>query len=88
MVAERVITDRLGPGTRIVSITMTEAADTAGEPLLALRVVYDSNGSQLDAKRTAGLIRHIRAHLHDEIAEDRFPLLSLISRADADAEAA
>lgn len=81
-----VVEDRLGEGTRIRSVSVSEDKDEQGDGILLVRVVYD--GGRLDPKRLAGLIRHIRSKLHGKASEDRFPLLSFVSQADAEAEAA
>jgi hypothetical protein len=87
-VAGDVIARELGDGTRIVSITVREDDDPLGGQILSFRVVYDSGDAKLDPKAVAGMVRHLRSRLHDEIAEERFPLLSFVSHREAQAEAA
>ncbi|MBP7001427.1 hypothetical protein [Amaricoccus sp.] len=74
-------------GVDIVSVTMEETEDEAGDGILAFRIVFDSRTDKLDPKRVAGLIRHLRSRLHD-VAEERFPVVAFVSKAEAAAEAA
>jgi hypothetical protein len=57
--------------------------DTAfyGDDILRIDVVYDGTYKDLDAKKLAGFIRHLRPRL-EQIHEPALPLLSFISRAD------
>lgn len=87
-IAETVIADRFGDGTKIISVSVREDTDADGDDVLIVRVVYETESGQLDARKAAGLVRHLRSKLHDDISEDRFPLLSFISRMDAQTEAA
>jgi hypothetical protein len=87
-IAADVIADRLGDDVRIVSVAAREATDWSGDEVLEVTVVYDADSGTPDAKKTVTLIRHLRARLYDELAEERFPLISLISLTDAESEAA
>lgn len=87
-VAADVIASELGEDARIVSVTVTEDTDPDAGEILLLRIVYDSNKNKLNAKTVAGMIRHLRSRLSEEIAEERFPLLSFVSRLEAHTEAA
>ena len=87
-IAEEVIADRFGDDATIISVSIKEDADVDGAEFIVVRVVYETATGKLDARKAAGMIRHLRSKLHDDISEDRFPLLSFISKLDAQAEAA
>jgi hypothetical protein len=85
---KKVIEQRLSDDARILSVKVIENDDEDGDSELILRVVFESKSAALDANKVAGLLRHLRPKLHDEIQEDRFPILSFISRKEAETEAA
>jgi hypothetical protein len=66
----------------IFSVTATEDVDEDGVAVLLLRVVL--NVSSLDAKKASGLVRHLRSRLA-EVGDERFPILSFLSKSDAKA---
>lgn len=65
---------------QIVHIEVREASDFEDEDAFYVTVVFKSDGP-LDSKATTGLVRHLRPKLH-EIQEDRFPIISFVSRDD------
>lgn len=87
-VARKLLIERFGAEAKIVSVTVSEDTDFDGDDVIVVRVVYETPTGRLDAKKAAGMIRHLRSKLHDDIAEDRFPLLSFVSLVDAKTEAA
>lgn len=87
-VVERVIGDEFGEGARIVSVSVKEDRDPYGSEILAVRVVYDAKEDRLDPRTVAGMVRHIRSRLLDDLCEERFPILSFIAKPEAHSEAA
>lgn len=85
-VAETVLAEQFAGAARIVSVELRETTDDEGDEILEFRIVFDA-ADRLDPKRVAGLIRHLRSRLHD-ISEERFPVLSFVSAAEAKTEAA
>lgn len=82
----RVAAERLSDA-RIVSVEVREDTDFDGDPIFVVTLVVDAAEHRLDRRRVSGLVRHIRSKLA-EINEYSFPLVSFISKSDADASAA
>lgn len=78
----RAVTDERFPKGSIVGLSIARDFDFEGDPLLVVHLIVDKEG-QLDARETAGITRHVRSKLA-EIGEDAFPLVSFISRAEAE----
>ncbi len=64
----------------IDSVLVDEDVDSDGEPILRVTVVFQHKAS-IDAKKAAGLVRHIRPKLNNRMA-DWFPIVSFRSKAD------
>jgi hypothetical protein len=64
----------------IISIELREASEFEDNDNFYVTVVFKSNGP-LDSKTATGFVRHLRPKLH-EIKEDRFPVVSFVSRDD------
>ena len=84
--AEPLLPDQLPGAAPTVPAALRETTHDAGDEILEFRIVFDA-ADRLDPKRVAGLIRHLRSRLHD-ISEERFPVLSFVSAAEAKTEAA
>jgi len=71
-------------GAQIVSVNVTSAEDSEGDPILKIYVVYDTSDgeSTLDGNKMAGLARHVMGRL-SKMDFAGFPLISFISRKDA-----
>ncbi|MBB5518074.1 hypothetical protein [Amphiplicatus metriothermophilus] len=81
-IVEQVVKDRF-PDARILSVSVNEDEDFEGERILRVTVVFDSATGLLDSQRAASLVRHMRPKLR-EAGEEAFPILSFISKADAE----
>ncbi len=66
------------PEAHIVTVDITEDVDFEDDPILEIRVVYETENQRLDAKKLSGLIRELRLELFD-LGEDRFPILGFVS---------
>ena len=59
-----------GPGAacpaQIVGLTVKEAEDADGDPILRIDVVFEAAEGRLDPKKVLGLIRNLRKPLADE----------------------
>lgn len=85
---EAVVRERLRD-VDIHAIHITPDVDDDGDRLLRVKVVFDA-ARPVDARKTSGLVRHIRPRIA-ELGEEAFPILSFISKAEyrnAKAEAA
>ena len=82
---KRIVADTLSIDfgrTRIVDVQIREDVDSDGDAVLRIDVIYEGAPKDLDAKKLSGAVRHLRPKL-SAIEEFAFPLLSFISRADA-----
>jgi len=71
-------------GAVIDSVEVHEDVDHDEDPILRVFVIYDDKVSRLDPGKTVGMVRHVRDKLeHEAGGEDRFPIISYISRTDA-----
>jgi hypothetical protein len=77
---ESIIRERFSEAA-IDHVEIAEEKDFDGDPILRVVVVYDGKHI-LDAKKTSGLVRHIR---HKLVAsrESVFPILSFMSKSEA-----
>jgi hypothetical protein len=66
---------------RVCDVRVREDTDFDGEDILRIDVIYDGTVKDLDGKKLAGFIGHLRPKLK-QIHEPALPLLSFISRAD------
>lgn len=82
-IALDLLTQRLGSEARIVSVSVSEDVDSEGDQILVMKVVFDG---RLDASKAASALRHLRPALFER-KESRFPLLSFVTRRDAEAAA-
>jgi hypothetical protein len=72
---------RLFSHVRVCDVRVREDTDFDGEDILRIDVIYEGTYKDLDAKKLAGFIRHLRPRM-EQIHEPALPLLSFISRAD------
>lgn len=77
-----VLADRFGRDVEIVNVIVEGGTDSDDEPVLLVRVVYNSQSGKLDAKETSAFIRHLLPKLH-EASESRFPLMTFIEKTEA-----
>ena len=80
-IVKSVVIQQFGDDAKILSVDISEDIDSDGDPILILKIVYETDSGILNARKASGLLRHIRSRL-DEIQESRFPLLFFISKAD------
>ena len=71
-------------GADIPSVTVQPDTGSDGDPLLRVTVVFDGPDAKttLRTDRMISLVRHIRPRLW-KMNDDRFPLVSFISKLDA-----
>lgn len=79
-IVERVVREQLGDA-EIASVRVAEDIDFNGDAILRVTVLLTKN-ELLDPSKTAGLVRHLRHGLRS-IGEERFPIVSYVSKADA-----
>lgn len=83
-----VVEDQLRDDTCVVDMTVDEDVDHLGDEILRVNVVYDEAAGTPKGIHTVGLIRLIREALSRDLAENRFPMVSLTSAEDMRADAA
>lgn len=79
-----VLTERFGEGVNIISVFSSDDVDSDGDPILVVRVVYETPSEKLDAREASGVVRHLLPRLQ-AISESRFPILSFVAKSDAKA---
>ena len=84
-IVKQVFQKQLAPA-RIVNLTVMEAEDVDGDPILRIEVVFKVAGDRLDPEKVLGLGRRLRQRLH-EANTDPFPVFSFMTSEEA-AEAA
>lgn len=85
-IVNRVVREQLAPA-QIVDLTVKEAEDADGDPILRIDVVFEAAEGRLDPKKVLGLIRNLRNPLADEGGSERFPVV-YFTTADEASEAA
>ena len=83
---KKAVTDTLSgqfKKVRILDVRIHEDVDFDMGEVLRIHVIFEGTPKDLDARKLSGAIRHLRPKL-EEINEFAFPLLSFISKADAD----
>jgi hypothetical protein len=78
---DRVVRERF-KDVVIQSVTVSKDTDYDDETVFRVTVVFDQKGP-LDAQKTAGLVRHLRHSLIEELEESTFPIVAFISKSDA-----
>jgi hypothetical protein len=72
---------RLFSHVRVCDVRVREDTAFYGDDILRIDVIYEGTAKDLDGKKLAGFIGHLRPKL-EQIHEPALPLLSFISRAD------
>ena len=67
---------------RIVDVRVSEDVDSDGDDVLRIDIIFEGDPEDLDAVKLSGAIRHLRPRL-SELDEFAFPILSFISKQDA-----
>ena len=70
-------------GVKIVSVHVDRDTDSGGDEMLNVTIVFESQNDVLDASKISSMVRYVRPKL-DEIGEPSFPLISFISKEDAE----
>lgn len=78
---DRVVRERF-KGVPIQSVRVVKDTDYEDEAVFRVTVVFDQKGP-LDAQRSAGLVRHLRHALIDELEESTFPIVAFVSKSEA-----
>lgn len=79
---EDVVRDRFR-GADLQAVEVRDDVDSDGEGILRVRIVIDLAQAESDASAMSGFVRHLRPKLA-ALGETRFPVMSFISRADAE----
>ncbi|MCY3878471.1 MAG: hypothetical protein OXF74_04735 [Rhodobacteraceae bacterium] len=80
-VVKQVVQKQFAPA-KIVDLTVKEAEDSDGDPILRIKVIYKAKDDRLDPERVLGLIRHLREPLI-KLGSDRFPIVSFMTSEEA-----
>ena len=67
----------------IKSVSVREAVDHDGDPILRVQVVVDLGGRKLDSLRLKGLVRHVRSALILQ-DENRFPVFTFMTQSESE----
>lgn len=67
----------------VTIIRVRASADPENEDVLNIEVVFEGRSKDLDSRKVAGAVRHVRPKLSEQLDEWAFPLLSFISKGDA-----
>ena len=78
---DRVVRERF-QDVAIQSVSVARDTDYEDENVFRVTVVFDQKGP-LDAQKSAGLVRHLRHALIDELKESTFPIVAFVSKSDA-----
>ena len=62
----------------IVSVEVAEDIDQDGDPVLKVRVIFETETGTLDAEETSSFLRYLRPKLSEHGLE-QFPIMSFIS---------
>lgn len=84
-IVEELVSDRF-PGSKILSVSISEDVDYEDDVVLRVRVVFDPDSDKLDAGATSGFLRYLRPKLSD-IGIRAFPVMSFVSGRDSGAAA-
>lgn len=68
--------------TLIGDVHVIRTVDRDDDEILLIYVEFKGTIEQLDVKRTATVVRHMRPRLSDELAEEAFPVISYVSSSD------
>jgi len=71
------------PDIKIISVKVSEQWDPDGDEVLRIVVVFEAADSKVDTRKFASAVRYLRPKF-DEICESAFPLLSFITKSDAE----
>ena len=77
---DRVVRDRF-KDVAIQSVTVSKEMDYDDDAVFRVTIVFDHKGP-LDARKTAGLVRHLRHELLER-KESAFPIVAFVSKSDA-----
>ena len=80
-IVKQVVQNQLAPA-RIVNLTVMEAEDVDGDPILRIEVVFKAAGDRLDPEKVLGLGPRLPKRLHKANA-DRFPVFSFMTSEEA-----
>lgn len=67
---------------KIVDVRVLDRAESDDENTLEIQVVFDGKSKDLDARKVAAAVRHVRPKLA-EMGENAFPIFSFITKGDA-----
>lgn len=66
---------------RIIDVRVQDEQDSDGDAVLRVEVVFEGTRKDMDVRKLAGIVRHVRPKL-SEIGENAFPVFSFISKGD------
>ncbi len=79
-VIESVLRERFGD-VEIETISIEPDFDEDGDAILRVKVMFDGEKNQLDARTASGVLRHMRPRIA-EIGEEAFPVISYIAKSE------
>lgn len=71
------------PEIKIVNVKVSHQLDDDGDHVLRIFIIFEWKKGKVDPKKLAGAVRYLRPKLN-EIKETAFPLLSFITKSDAE----
>lgn len=78
---DRVVRERF-KDVVIHTVNVIRDTDYEDETVFRVTIVFEHKGP-LDAQKTAGIVRHLRHKLIDELDESTFPIVAFVSKSDA-----
>jgi len=81
-IVSQVVRERLAEA-EIDSVRVEADQDSDGDPILRITVVFASEIAELESRKLAGLMRHMRPKL-EERKEAGFPIFRFLSKRDSD----
>jgi len=73
--------------SNIISVDIRRDVDSDGDPILLVKVVFESETGKLDSNKKTGLLRHLLPKLSAS-GINMFPVMSFVSQNDANGVAA
>ncbi len=79
-VIESVLRERFD-NVEIETVSIESDFDEDGDAILRVKVIFDGEKKQLDARIASGVLRHMRPKMA-EIGEEAFPVISYIAKSE------
>ena len=75
---KNIVADELKPA-KIIRLKSEKAEDHDGDPIMRIRVVYDSDDNRLDPNKTLGLSR-VLCNRYRKIFSNRYPVFYFLTK--------